>query len=95
MAIITLLTFFVAIVALLILIHLVETRDGNLRKILIGYFLVEVFIYGVCVYFEIKLTFPPLYQQIALTFLIPKSIIKLIFYRYISKRNGGNLSNHH
>lgn len=92
MTLIRLLTLMVGIFAVQIFFHLVETRDGNLRKILIGYFLVEVFIYGVCLYYEIIMTFPHLYQEIALMFLIPKSIIKFIFYRYISKRSGNNLT---
>lgn len=86
---IRLLTFLITIIAFQILFHLINTRDGNLRKILIAYFAVECFIYSACLYYEIKMTFPDFYQSVAIMFLIPKSVIKLIFYSYISKRGKG------
>lgn len=72
-------------IAIFIVTELIITPQGNgLKKILVWYFIVEVYIYfGLAMYI--------LFYQTAfiipyIPFVIPKVIIKVFFYNYIKKQ---------
>lgn len=87
---IRLLTTFVFVIACTITLGLVNTKNGILRKILIAYFAGELFQWGTLLYFAVKYDFTPFIRDILLLWLIPKALVKAIFYLHISKKRKGD-----
>jgi hypothetical protein len=85
-----LLTALVMFIAATILIVLVRSKDGTLRKILIVYFFDEFLEWGVVFSASIIWVFPAILTEIVLILLIPKAIVKIWFYMYISKQRSGD-----
>lgn len=80
--------FIVYTVATFVLIEFIRSRDGMLRKIMIAYFVIEIFTYaGSALYFwafETKLIALPI-SHFRIIILIPKMIIKLILLKWLIK----------
>lgn len=85
-----LLTALIIFVALAILLQLYRTRNGMLRKLLISYFWVETIVFGVLFNVECQFDFSLLFKEIAFIVIIPKSIVKVFFYFFISKKGSGD-----
>lgn len=74
----------IVIVGIFILIRLVESKNGYFRKLLIGYFVVEIYVFfGLAVFISIK-TRAPIIPFLPFI-IVPKMIIKLFFYYWLSK----------
>lgn len=87
---IRLLTMFILIVAVIVLIGLAQAKGGILREILIGYFSVEIFMFSIFLSYEIKVDFTGLLKDVAYAILIPKVIVKALFWLYVSKKSKGD-----
>lgn len=75
------------IIAIFIVEQLCRPKGNGLKKILIWYFIVEVYIYFGAGLYIIFYPTAPLVPYIP--FVLPKVIIKIIFYNYIKKQHYG------
>lgn len=81
---------FVTVIAVFILRQFVISKNGELRKIMIAYFSIEIFIYGsALVYFWLSENG---YKVIPLHFfriilIVPKALIKIWLLKYLLKNS--------
>lgn len=79
---------FITVVGFFVLWQFIIAKDGMLRKLMIGYFSVEVFIYGTsALYFygtAKHFVFTPI-EKIRLILLIPKAFIKILLLIWLLK----------
>ena len=83
------LRLFIALViyiAATITLSLIRSKDGVLRKILIAYFCDEILSWGIVLGASIIWDFTSLIIKILLMILIPKALVKIWFYFFISKK---------
>lgn len=71
------------LVAIVILVELIESKDGQLRKILIAYFGVEIFIYAGA--FLYLIAYPEKSNPISIIWMLPKVAVKIWFYIWLVK----------
>lgn len=75
--------------ALIILRELFLSKNGVLRKILIGYFAAEIWIYSVLMYAAVRYIFPNYMVTLILFIIIPKFIAKMAFLWYVLPKESG------
>lgn len=78
----------IIVIAGLVLVKFIRSKDGMLRKLMIGYFAIEIFVYfSSALYFwaiektDFKMSID-LFRVLAIT---PKAIMMLLLYSYLSK----------
>lgn len=82
---------FIVMIGVLVFWQMCRSKDGMLRKIMIAYFLVEIFIYtSSAIYFwkVEKGTTTLSIEMFRLIVLLPKAAVKLWLFFWLLKHNG-------
>ncbi len=70
------------ILAIFLVIRLIESKDGHFRKLMIWYFVVEVYIYFALFMYLLFYPDAPIVRFIP--FVLPKTIVKIFIYKYLN-----------